>query len=107
MIVSPFALYAQYWRMGGPPKMSWFGGHLRSGVPTQLIVRATRLDTAAASHVWLGAEVTASWGLVRVLPYLPFRMNNVTTFNLPTPGRWMLVATLDQDWGCFVLSLEK
>ena len=105
VLASPFALYAQYWRTGGTPKVSWFGGHVRSGVPTQLIVRATRLDTARSSHVWVGEKKTLSWGFATILPYLSSGWGNATTFDLPAPGRWLLVATIDQNWGCFVYSL--
>ncbi len=107
VLASPFALYRQHWHAGihPPGKVSWFGAHARSGVPMQLIVRATRLDTAGSSHVWVGSEERLSWGFATVLPYLSFGLNNATMFDLPAPGRWLLVATIDQNWGCFVYSL--
>jgi hypothetical protein len=107
VLASPFALYRQHWHAGvhPPGKVSWFGAHARSGVPTQFILRATRLDTAGPSHVWVGREETLSWGFATILPHLSFGLNNATTFDLPAPGRWLLVATIDQNWGCFVYSL--
>jgi hypothetical protein len=107
VLASPFALYRNHWHAGihPPGKVSWFGGHVRSSVPMQLIVRVTRLDTAGSSHVWVGKQHTLSWGFATILPYLSFGFNNATTFDLPAPGRWLLLATIDHNWGCFVYSL--
>ena len=104
VMASPLALYARDWHAGirPPGKLSWFGGHARSGVPIQLIVRATPLDSAGSSYVWIGPERRLSWGFAKVLRH---GWHDATTFDLPRSGRWLLVATLDQDWGCFVYSL--
>ena len=107
VLASPFALYRSHWHAGihPPGKVSWFGAYARSGVPTQLMVRATRLDSAGYSHVWVGRTEILSWGFARILPHLSFGLSSATTFDLPVSGRWLLVATIDENWGCFVYSL--
>jgi hypothetical protein len=103
-IAMPFALYIRDWKSGmhPPGKVSWLSAHARPSAPLQLVLRATRIDAATESYVYKGPTRTLSWGFGNLWPH---GWATAAVFDLPSSGRWLIVATLDQDWGCVVLSL--
>jgi hypothetical protein len=88
--------YATRWRHGNP-KLMWVPAHASSSAPAALIVRATRLDEN-------GDQVVFTHALDRSTspPVLGYR----TGFNLPSSGRWLLVASAGPNWGCFVFTVD-
>lgn len=106
LIASPFRLYRDYWRQGAPPKVSWVAGHRPPlGEPVQLLIEATRLDEPAASYVFLGDVDTFRWSAIAMMELMRIPWGTAAVFDIPTPGRWLLVATVAENWGCFVLDL--
>jgi len=57
-----------------------------------LVVKATRLDAAAAGRVY-GVDILNA-------PRYP------SGVFLPEAGRWMMVATAGDAWGCFVVAVK-
>lgn len=83
--------YAAYWAQGGV-KVMWVS--TRPQVPrVELVVKATRLDVVAEGRVY-GVETLNA-------PSYPSRVY------LPTAGRWMMVATAGDAWGCFVVTVGR
>ena len=85
----------------GHTKVWWAPRHLADTQPRDvgengLLVRSRRLDVPSKTALY------RSGGIVR-------SMNGVGFFNsgfwLPSAGRWMVVATFESNWGCFVIDL--
>jgi len=82
--------YAAYWARGGT-KVMWIS--VRPQTPrVPLVVKATRLDAAAAGRVY-GVDILNA-------PRYP------SGVFLPEAGRWMMVATAGDAWGCFVVAVK-
>ncbi|MCA9720835.1 MAG: GNAT family N-acetyltransferase, partial [Gemmatimonadetes bacterium] len=97
-VAGPFAWYNEVWHQGYG-KMWWQPSEMPPVAPT-LIVRATRLDAPAEGRVYETSEVAqpsgpreSAWTRIRFYP---------TGIRLPTVGRWLLVATAGNNWGCVV-----
>jgi VWFA-related protein len=93
-VAGNFAEYPGLNRLGS---LSWTPAH----VPTErqpLTIRFARLDRPGpGSRAVFVARAEMESGQV----FFPSRVN------LPTPGRWMLVATSGPNWGCFILDLRQ
>ena len=103
LIGTPFRFYAEYWRRGAPPKLLFVAAHRpRIGAPTQLIIKVSRIDALAESYVFIGPVHTSRWSaeLMRIE-----WGTAAPIVDPPSSGRWLLVASLGIDWGCFVLDL--
>ena len=106
IIGANFRAYADFWRRGAPPKLAWGGGHPPAiGEPVQLIIKAARLDAPAPSHVLVGEVETFRWPMILMAKLLPIQWFHAAVIDPPSPGRWLLVAHMGVDWGCFVLDL--
>jgi hypothetical protein len=97
-LAGSFRLLRANWRPGGLRKFWWrprFLADARARFLDDgwLTIRATRLDTPGtytedtADHIAFGAG---------------FGFFN-TAFGLPEAGRWMLVASYEGNWGCFLV----
>ena len=107
MIGTPFRLWTEWWRRGPPPKLSFATAH-RPPIddPVQLIIKAHRIDEPAASYVFIGAVRVYRWPTVATAKLMQIQWSTAATkIDPPSSGRWLLVATLGADWGCFVLDL--
>jgi hypothetical protein len=95
-IAGPFALYASEWKsqQGNFGKLWWIPLHTNAF--PGLTVRAVLLDDPSIRRVFSESIVGHGSGGA----FYP------STVVLPTPGRWLLVATSGPDWGCFVLTLR-
>ena len=94
-IAGPFALYRQSW--SGGMKLAWFPAHQSRFRRAQVTIRAARLDAPGDARVYL----TAALGLEKVF----FGREPLTGWAVLPGGRWLLVATSDTNWGCFILTL--
>lgn len=100
----PFTLYAQYWRQGvhPPPKLSWRGAHRARPGSWQLVLRIARIDSAGPSFIYEGPIRKVG----RRYTY-PYGLGDAAMFDLPSAGTWLFVATMAEEWGCFVFTLGK
>jgi hypothetical protein len=107
MVGTPFQLYADYWSRGAAPKLSFATAHRPPiGEPMHLIVKVARVDAPAASYVFIGRASTVRWSAVVISKLMRIQWGAAATaIDPPSPGRWLLVASLGTDWGCFVLDL--
>jgi len=101
-IAGPFAWYNDAWHQG-TGKMWCQPSEMPPEAPT-LIVRATRLDAPAEGRVFETSDVAqpsgpgdSAWTRIRFYP---------TGIRLLTVGRWLLVATAGNNWGCVVVTVE-
>lgn len=69
-----------------------------------LIVHSTRLDQEAEGRVFEATEIAWPSGpnqsTATSITCYP------TGIRLPTVGRWMMVATAGNNWGCFILTVQ-
>ena len=94
-IAGPFALYRQSW--GGGMKLVWFPAHQSRFRRAQVTIRAARLDASSDARVYL----TAALGIENLF----FGKQPLSGWAVLPGGRWLLIATSDTSWGCFVLTL--
>jgi hypothetical protein len=101
-VAGPFDRYNDLWRQGYG-KLWWHPNEMPSEAP-MLTVQATRLDEVAESRVYETRDIASPSGpgesratSARFYP---------TGIRLPTVGRWMMVATAGNNWGCFVLTVR-
>lgn len=96
-IAGPFAMYANEWKsqQGNFGKLWWIPLHTNAF--PGLTVRAVLLDDPSIRRVFSESIVGHGSGGA----FYP------STVVLPTPGRWLLVATAGPDWGCFLLTLGE
>ncbi len=80
----------RYRRSPGP----YLPPHADLSTVLPLVVRAVRLDSSAASLVFESARLAR--GIPDSTLFYP------TSFELPTFGSWMLIATVGRNWGCFL-----
>lgn len=97
-VAGPFEFYNEIWRQGYG-KLWWRPSEMTPHPPL-LIVQATRLDQVADSRVFEASDVASPSGpkeneATRIKFY-------PTGFRLPSLGRWMMVATAGNNWGCFI-----
>jgi hypothetical protein len=93
-----FAMYGPR-RVAGPIKLWWFPLHAaQPGAPTTLVVRTMRIDGPADGHVYTGRPITSLVPL-RESPMIP------SGPVIGATGRWMLIATAAENWGCFLLKI--
>ena len=106
--------YRTSWRQGGG-KLWWRVARPLTGSDSAtLIVRAIRLDRPLPA----GAESNSRSTRIRLRPVS--RQGDTLVFTLtepkatsgfpsgvrvPTPGRWMFIATMGDNWGCFLYRL--
>jgi hypothetical protein len=100
-VAGPLLLYNDIWRQGYG-KLWWHPNEMPSERPV-LIVQATRLDEAAESRVFEAKQIAWPSGPneseATSIKFYP------TGIRLPTVGRWMMVATAGNNWGCFLLTV--
>jgi hypothetical protein len=98
-VAGPMSEFQTHWQQGYT-KVWWSPRYLTDTRPRDLgddglVVRETRLEPAG-----LNSEYRHG-GLVR---------NTTAFFNsgvwLPTPGKWMMVATYKSNWGCFIVNTQ-
>lgn len=79
---------------GRAQKVYWVTLHEPRGSGIELVVRAARLGPDATP----GDTVRFTQSRISVLiPSYP------TAFSLPSPGKWLVVATSGPDWGCMIM----
>jgi hypothetical protein len=101
-IAGPLLLYNDVWRQGSG-KLWWHPNEMPSEAP-MLTVHATRLDESAEARVFDSA--TIAWGSGPNASATTSPKFYPTGIRLPTVGRWMMVATAGNNWGCFVLTVR-
>jgi hypothetical protein len=101
-VAGPFDWYNGAWRQGYG-KIWWHPDEMPSERPV-LIVQAARLDEPAESRVYEATFVSWPSGPneseATSIKFYP------TGIRLPTVGRWMMVVTAGNNWGCFVLTVR-
>jgi len=101
-IAGPFESYNDVWKQGYG-KLWWHPSEMTPKRPL-LVVQATRLDEQAESRVFESSDIAWPSGPneseATSLKFYP------TGIRLPSLGRWMLVATAGNNWGCFIHTLR-
>lgn len=100
-VVGPFASYNEEWHRGYG-KIWWHSASATTPNAT-LIVRASRLDGDAAPRVFEQSFITFP------VDHAGKRTGSLfypSDFRMPSAGRWMLVATAGDNWGCFILTVR-
>ncbi len=101
-VAGPFDLYNGVWRQGYG-KLWWHPNEMPPEAPV-LVVQAIRLDEPADGLVFEAKQVAGQSGPTESgatgTRFYP------TGIRLPTVGRWMLVATAGNNWGCFILTVR-
>jgi hypothetical protein len=85
-------------KAGQPGKVWWNPLHNPQPAKAALIVRGTRLDQPEITSRF----VSSGYGFRghAESAFYPSR------FSLPSPGRWLLLATAGNDWGCFIVTVQ-
>jgi hypothetical protein len=85
-------------------KVSWTPFHDPASAHATLLVRGSRLDHPGITSRFVSANyalpATANGSVTRDHAFYP------SSFSLPSPGRWLLVATSGDDWGCFIVNVR-
>ncbi len=92
-------------KAGQAGKVWWNPLHKPRPAEATLIVRGTRLDQPAITSRFVStryAYPVTKDGHAHLEEYAFYP----TGFSLPSPGRWLLVATSEDDWGCFIVSVQ-
>lgn len=89
-VAGPFEAYIVMGR--GRLRKVWWAPRQGTVMPP-LLLRGTKLD---------GPNVTVAWSFPSVAVSTDGAFYN-TTFELPQPGKWLVVVTAGSNWGCFVL----
>ncbi|MDX2260088.1 MAG: hypothetical protein SFU84_00145 [Gemmatimonadales bacterium] len=101
-IAGPFETYNDVWKQGYG-KLWWHPSEM-TPKPPLLVVQATRLDEQAESRVFESSDIAWPSGPkeseATSLKFYP------TGIRLPSLGRWMLVATAGNNWGCFIHTIR-
>ena len=98
-VAGPFAYYNDIWR-SGQGKLWWHPSEMIPKPPL-LIVQVTRLDQEGESRVFESSDIAWPSGPEATsIKFYP------TGFRLPSVGRWMMVATAGNSWGCFVHTIR-
>jgi len=91
-------------RAGQPRKVWWSPLHNPQPAKAALIVRGTRLDQPEITSRFVSSHY--GWPVMkdgrahREYAFYP------TRFGLPSAGRWLLIATSANDWGCFIVTVQ-
>jgi hypothetical protein len=92
-------------KAGQAGKVWWDPLHKPRPTKATLIVRGTRLDQPEITSRFVSSRyaypVTKD-GHAHLEEYAFYP----TGFSLPSPGRWLLIATSGDDWGCFIVSVQ-
>ena len=87
-----------------PGKVWWTTLHNPEDTKAVLVVRASRLDRPEITSRFVSSHY--GWPVMkdghahREYAFYP------TAFSLPSPVRWLLVATSGNDWGCFIVTVQ-
>jgi hypothetical protein len=85
-------------RAGEEHKFLWLPLHGSGEMRAPLVIRAHHLGEPADSVRLMVARIAHGGGYVYGYPSL---------VSFPSSGRWLVVATAGEDWGCFVLDVAK
>ena len=89
-------------RAGKPGnKMLWMPLHDPGRIPVEFILRGTRLDHPSDT---LRQTIATERGPARQVGH-PDSFGFPSAVMFPTPGRWLIVANANHDWGCFILDV--
>jgi hypothetical protein len=83
-------------KAGQSGRVLWNPLHNPQPVKAALIVRGTRLDQPEITSRFVSSQVRAH----QEYALYP------TRFSLPSAGRWLLIATSANDWGCFIVTVQ-
>ena len=100
ILAAGFSHYRGVWYSGWG-KINWLPYHPTPEAPTQLVIRAARLDAAAPPWIFERPGDMATADRAHTMDF-----SYPTGFYLPTTGRWLLVATAGLNWGCFIYNLS-
>ena len=85
-------------------KVYWTPFHDPASANATLLVRGARLDHPGITSRFVSTNyafpATAKGSVIRDHAFYP------SSFSLPSPGRWLLVATSGDDWGCFIVNVR-
>ena len=85
---------------GNEHKILWLPLHGSRELRGPLVLRAVRIDQPTDSLRLTIAHAVYGGGARGVYGY-------PSLVSFPAAGRWLVVATADSDWGCFVLDVSK
>ena len=86
-------------RAGKGSKVLWMPLHDPGVRREWVVIRAARLEHPSDS-----LRLTFP-GVARSISHTDFGFPSIVTF--PTAGRWLVVVTMDHDWGCFLLNVAE
>jgi len=86
--------FDRYWHMGLSGRKVWWTPRQTTETWPALQLRAAKLDAP---------DVTANWSFGSVVSNSNGYFYN-TLFTLPQTGRWLVVVTSGNNWGCFILT---
>jgi hypothetical protein len=97
-------------RAGREAKVPWSPFHDPAGIGATLLVRGSRLDEPGITSRFVSSNY--AWPIRELRQ--PVKDSVVdrdhaffpSGFMLPSSGRWLLVATSGNDWGCFVVTVQ-
>ena len=85
-------------------KVGWATLHNPEDTKAVLVVRGSRLDRPEITSRFVSSHY--GWPVLedghahREYAFYP------TAFSLPSAGRWLLIATSANDWGCFIVTVQ-
>ncbi len=88
---------AQAPKAGRTSKIWWIPYHDPFESSTKLLVRGARLGATGDTIRYVQPDYAWPKGSPKTESFFP------SGVKLPTPGRWLLIATAGDDWGCFIL----
>ena len=91
-------------KAGQRGKVWWNPLHNPQSAKAALIVRGTRLDQPEITSRFVSSRI--AWPVLHTDAPMPKYAFYPSGFALPSRGRWLLVATAGNDWGCFIVTVQ-
>jgi hypothetical protein len=92
-VVGPFTSYSQNW-YSGYGKLAVVPVHGSKDSPRAMTLTATKVGTGGEARIFAESLQHGMWY------FYP------SNFHLPSTGRWLLITSTPDTWGCFVFDLQ-